>query len=141
MRLTTFLCLFVLAPFYAFSQFIPTDDGLTIIITDGTEAGKKSVLAPPSDQNFQAPIRPLGMADAIQSGAFIVRPEYGLPGFFLIFCVNDSISDTQGTVEINGQTYRGVYRLIRQKAYLDEEIPEGMQPYRITGTIFLLGVS
>ncbi|MEO0778216.1 MAG: hypothetical protein AAFW73_12545 [Bacteroidota bacterium] len=141
MRLTTFLSLFVLAPYFAFSQFIPTDDGLTIIITDGTEAGRKSVLAPPSDQTFQAPIRTLGMADAIQAGAFLIRPEYGLPGFFLIFCVNDSISDTQGSIEINGQTYRGVYRLIRQKAYLDEEIPEGMQAYRITGTIFLLGVS
>jgi len=42
---------------------------------------------------------------------------------------------------MNGKEYKGVYRLIRQKAALGEEIPEGMQPYQITGTIFLLGIS
>ena len=81
------------------------------------------------------------MADAIQAGAFIDRPQYGLAGFILVFCVNDSISGQQGRLFVNGEMHRGIYRLIRQKISLDEEIPEGMLPYRLSGTVFFLGIS
>ena len=90
-------------------------------MTDGTDLGRKSVLQPPDTSKFQAPIRSLGMTDAIQSGAFIIRPQYGTPGFLLIFCVNDSIGELQGTLHVNGKEYQGVYRLIRQKNSIDEE--------------------
>ena len=102
-------------PALLFAQFSPTDNGLTIIVTDGTNDGRNSQLQPPSDVNLQDPIRPLGMTDAIQAGAFLERPQYGINGFLLIFCVNDSIGGQQGTLNVKGQILNGVYRLIRQK--------------------------
>ena len=120
MRYTIILLLFAI-PYFSQAQFTPSKDSLTIIVTDGTDAGKKSALQPlQPDMDFNAPIRPLGMADAIQAGAFLIRPQYGKPGFFLIFCVNDSIDDLQGTLMMNGRTYKGVYRLIRQKSEVGE---------------------
>ena len=137
------IILFALLPMIGQAQFMPSQDSLTIIVTDGTDLGKKSAFQPedPGNTDFRDPIRPLGMANAIQAGAFLIRPQYGQAGFFMIFCVNDSIGDLQGTLIMNGKEYKGVYRLIRQKSAIDEEIPEGMQPYQITGTIFLLGIS
>lgn len=138
-----FIVFFLVLPLFSQAQFTTEiRDSLTIIVTDGTEIGKKSVLQPNSPgADFYDPIRPLGMADAIQAGAFLIRPEYGKAGFLLIFCVNDSIGDLQGTITMNGREYKGVYRLIRQKVAIDEELPEGTQPYRLSGTVFLLGVS
>ena len=81
------------------------------------------------------------MVNAIQAAAFLERPIYGKAGFLLIFCVNDSIGDQQGEHIENGQVYKGVYRLIRQKFTPEEPIPEGMAPYKLGGTIFILGVS
>ncbi len=134
------------------AQFQPVEkEQLTIIVTDGTDAGKRSeVVQTPkgvgpggaaNKLEFTDPIRPLGMSHAIQAAAFLERPIYGRAGFLLIFCVNDSIGDEQGTYETNGQTYKGVYRLIRQKFTPEEPIPEGMAPYMISGTVFILGVS
>ncbi len=124
------------------AQFAPTKKGLTIIVTDGTDAGKNSVLQPPdSTARFLDPIRPLGMADAIQAGAFIDRPQYGLTGFILVFCVNDAIGGEQGRLFVNGKVHKGIYRLIRQKISVDEAIPDGMLPYRLSGTVFFLGIS
>ncbi len=141
MRNIFYLFVFALTPMLTNAQFTPTEDGLTIIVTDGTFEGSDSEIQPPSDILFQAPIRPLGMADAIQAAAFLERPDYGLTGFILVFCVNDSIGGQQGTVNINGEVFDGVYRLIRQKITIDEEIPEGMTPYRLTGTVYFLGIS
>jgi len=81
------------------------------------------------------------MSDAIQAAAFLDRPDYGITGFLLVFCVNDSIGEQYGLLEVNGEMFRGVYRLIRQKLTRDEAIPEGMRPYRLTGTVFFLGIS
>ena len=137
------ICFLLSFPIISQAQFTTTlKDSLTIIVTDGTEIGKKSVLQP-NDPGavFNDPIRPLGMADAIQAGAFLIRPEYGKAGFLLIFCVNDSIGGLQGSIRMNGREYKGVYRLIRQKVGINEELPEGTQPYRLSGTVFLLGVS
>ena len=128
-------------PNLIFAQFSPTDDGLTIIVTDGTNDGRNSQLQPPSDVNLQDPIRPLGMTDAIQAGAFLERPDYGITGFILIFCVNDSIGGQQGTLDVKGQIMNGVYRLIRQKFIPNEAIPDGMTPFRLSGTVFFLGIS
>ena len=128
-------------PALLFAQFSPTDNGLTIIVTDGTNDGRNSQLQPPSDVNLQDPIRPLGMTDAIQAGAFLERPQYGINGFLLIFCVNDSIGGQQGTLNVKGQILNGVYRLIRQKCDPEEEIPEGMTPFRLSGTVYFLGIS
>ena len=124
------------------AQFTPSDNGLTIIVTDGTNNGKNSQPHPPSDVKLKDPIRPLGMTDAIQAGAFLERPDYGITGFILIFCVNDSIGGPQqGTLNVKGQIMNGVYRLIRQKITLSEEIPEGMTPFRLSGTVYFLGIS
>ena len=81
------------------------------------------------------------MAEAIQAGAFLDRPLFGVSGFLLIFCVNDSISGQQGDLVVNGETYKGVYRLIRQKLSPDEEVPQGMETYRLSGTVYFLGIS
>jgi hypothetical protein len=159
----------VLIPLFSFAQFEPVEkEKLTIIVTDGTDDGRKSEVQPSSydqvislrkntdgkgGQNakgakskddaivFTDPIRPLGMGPAIQAAAFLERPKLGRAGFLLIFCVNDSIGDNQGTYEANGETYKGVYRLIRQKFTVEEPIPKGMSSYMITGTLFILGVS
>jgi len=131
----------LLLPILSIAQFEPTEKGLTIIVTDGTIEGKVSTLQPPGNNDFTDPIRPLGMANAIQAGAFLDRPSYGLSGFLLIFCVNDSIEEEQGYLEVNGEIFRGIYRLIRQKLSPDEEIPEGMAPYRLGGTVYFLGIS
>lgn len=137
----------------ATAQFEPVEkEKLTIIVTDGTDAGKRSeVIQRPkgvkggegvvNTLEFSDPIRPLGMSNAIQAAAFLERPIYGRAGFLLIFCVNDSIGDEQGSYEANGETYKGVYRLIRQKFTPEEPIPENMAPYMISGTVFILGVS
>lgn len=130
-------------PVLASAQFSgsPTPKGLTVIVTDGTMDARHSPQRPPGNGRFQDPIRPLGMVDAIQAGAFVERPDYGLTGFILIFCVNDTVGGKQGSYTINGQTYRGIYRLIRQKIRVDEKIPEGMTTYRLAGTVFFLGIS
>ncbi len=135
-----FLCCLLL-PNLLQAQFTPSDKGLTIIVTDGTYTGKKSLQQPPDSAKFQDPIRPLGMTDAIQAGAFLDRPSFGQTGFILIFCVNDSIDDKQGMLNVNGEYFYGVYRLIRQRFTQDEEIPEGMAPYRLSGTVYFLGIS
>jgi len=90
---------------------------------------------------LDAPIRELGMTECIQAAAFLERPEYGKLGFMLIFSINDSIGGKQAVLEKNGTTYYGVYRLIRQKASNDEEVPTGMTSYQISGTFLLLGMS
>ena len=142
MRFILSLLALLVIPFFAQAQFTPSEKGLTIIVTDGTDSGKHSQLQPPGkDSLFLDPIRPLGMTDAIQCGAFLDRPTYGRAGFLLIFCVNDTIGGQQGMLVVNGKMERGVYRLIRQKIAIDEEIPEGMESYRLSGTVFLLGVS
>ncbi len=140
MRFIFSLLSLILLPFLAQAQFTTAENGLTIIVTDGTEIGKKSIQQAPGGE-FVDPIRPLGMADAIQAAAFLDRPSYGKAGFLLIFCVNDSVGDQQGILIINGKVERGVYRLIRQKNAIDEEIPEGMLPYRLSGKVYLLGLS
>lgn len=83
----------------------------------------------------------MGMVDAIQAAAFTERPEFGKAGFILIFCVNDTVGGKQGSITINGQTYKGIYRLIRQKNSVNERTPTGMTNYRLEGTVFFLGVS
>ena len=141
MRNYTYLLLCLLLPLFAQAQFTPTEKGLTIIVTDGTDAGKNSIQAPPSDLVFQDTIRSLGMTDAIQAAAFLERPQYGLAGFILIFCVNDAIDGKQGTFVVDGEVKLGVYRLIRQKISLEEGIPAGMAPYRLSGMVYFLGIS
>ena len=135
-----FFCLISL-PILSFAQFTPSEKGLTIIVTDGTLDGIKSTVQPPSDMRYQDPIRPLGMTEGIQAGAFIDRPDYGMAGFILVFCVNDSIGEQQGTLVVNGQLFYGIYRLIRQKRSIDEEIPEGMTGFKLSGTVYFLGIS
>ncbi|MEO1515188.1 MAG: hypothetical protein AAFV95_09240 [Bacteroidota bacterium] len=141
MRYLFFFLFCIAFSFQSQAQFTPTKDGLTILVTDGTQKGRQSIQAPPSDFVFRDPIRPLGMTDAIQAAAFLERPDYGLTGFILVFCVNDSIADEQGSLEINGEVYKGVYRLIRQKIAADEVIPLGMTTFRLSGTVFFLGIS
>lgn len=124
------------------AQFAGSDEGkFTVIVTDGTYSTKNSPQRTPGNGKFQDPIRPLGMVDAIQAGAFLERPDYGKEGFLLIFCVNESIGGKQGTLFINGEEFKGVYRLIRQKMKINEEIPPGMTHYRLEGTVFFLGIS
>lgn len=124
------------------AQFSKVDASqMTVIVTDGTYESTHSPQRAPGSAKYTDPIRSLGMADAIQAGAFTVRPQYGKMGYLLIFCVNDSVGDKQGTLELNGNTYYGIYRLIRQKLSADEEVPEGMTSYRIVGTVFFLGIS
>ncbi|MEL6865227.1 MAG: hypothetical protein AAFP19_12445 [Bacteroidota bacterium] len=141
------------------AQFKASEDGLTIMVSDGTQTGRNSDTQAPSDiptsydqvgrksgastsrLQFTDPIRELGMTECIQAAAFLERPEYGKVGFMLIFSVNDSIGGKQATLKVNGNSYKGVYRLIRQKTAVDEPIPEGMAAYRAIGTFFLLGIS
>lgn len=142
--LLTLCCLFFGAQLYG--QFTPTNQSnITIIVTDGTVSGKDSPLNISSGAGvgspFTDPIMALGMSDAIQAGAFLDRPRFGKAGFLLIFCVSDSIGGKQGTLMVNGRANKGVYRLIRQKMKKDEAIPKGMTAYRISGTIYILGIS
>lgn len=154
------LLVFVLLPTFIFAQFKPMDKGLTIYVTDGTDLGtnSKSRLTPKgynirankksgksrkaeSGARFTDIIRPLGMANSIQAAAFIDRPTYGKIGFLLIFCVNDSIGGRQGSIYENGEVYYGVYRLVRPKSSEDEVVPKGMTNYKLSGLVFILGVS
>jgi hypothetical protein len=137
------LVLFALCiPLLASAQFKGMDDsGLTVIVTDGTTVSKHAPQRPPGNQKFKDRIRPLGMVDALQAGAFVDRPEYGKVGFILIFCVNDTVGGKQGILNMNGQTYRGIYRLIRQRISANEKVPDGMTTYRLAGTVFFLGIS
>lgn len=129
-------------PFLASAQFAQMEkSGITIIVTDGTYDSQHSPQRAPGDARYTDPIRSLGMVDAIQAGAFTVRPKFGTVGFLLVFCVNDSVGGKQGTLEMDGNTYYGIYRLIRQKISIDEEVPEGMTSYRLKGTVFFLGIS
>ncbi|MEM9919170.1 MAG: hypothetical protein AAF990_13795 [Bacteroidota bacterium] len=141
MRYLLFLLCSFLLPSISQAQFTPSESGLTILVTDGTQQGRKSVQQAPGSVLLPDPIRPLGMTDAIQAAAFLERPDFGLMGFILVFCVNDSIDGRQGDLEINGEVYKGVYRLIRQKIAVDEVIPVGMTTFRLSGTVFFLGIS
>jgi len=154
-----FLLLFAFTSVHA--QFHPTETrkGLTIMVSDGTAMGKHSQIQPKSEiptsydyvtpksgegvngVTFNDPIRELGMTECIQAAAFLERPEYGKIGYMLIFSVNDSIGGKQALYTVNGETFKGVYRLIRQKTSYEEEIPQGMTGYSISGTFFLLGIS
>lgn len=141
MKNLLFMVLLVL-PFVASAQFAQMEKSeITIIVTDGTYDSQHSPQRAPGDAKYTDPIRSLGMVDAIQAGAFTVRPKYGTVGFLLVFCVNDSVGGKQGTLEMDGNTYYGIYRLIRQKISIDEEVPEGMTSYRLKGTVFFLGIS
>ena len=136
------IALALLLPALVQAQFSGSEKGgLTVIVTDGTIGGKNSPLRPPGDSRFQDPINPMGMVDAFQAAAFTEKPQYGKAGFILIFCVNDAIGGKQGTLNINGQTYKGIYRLIRQKHSPVEQLPKGMTTYRLSGTVFFLGIS
>lgn len=133
-------------PTQGFGQFTPINESkITIIVTDGTISGKDSPLNPGSEGNldsrFTDPIVSLGMTDAIQAGAFLDRPRFGKAGFLLIFSVSDSIGGKQGTLMVNGRAVKGVFRLIRQKMRENEPVPKGMTTYRISGTIYILGIS
>ena len=129
-------------PLLASAQFSQMEkSGITIIVTDGTYDSQHSPQRAPGDAKYTDPIRSLGMVDAIQAGAFTTRPKYVKFGFLLVFCVNDSVGGKQGTLEMDGNTYYGIYRLIRQKISVDEEVPEGMTSYRLKGTVFFLGIS
>jgi len=164
--LSIFICLLFLCT-SADAQFKLTEEGLTIIVTDGTESGRNSELRPPNelypkgktdkdvpdsyDQMggrfedgklvLKDPIRELGMADCIQAAAFLERPKYGITGFMLIFSLNDAIGGKQAELIKDGRTYYGVYRLIRQKLSSEEVVPVGMTSYQIAGTFLLLGIS
>ena len=136
------LLLLITSPILTFAQFSTVQDtDITIIVTDGTYDSTHSPQRAPGDAKFTDPIRSLGMTEAIQAGAFTVPPKYGKVGFLLVFCVNDSVGGKQGTLELNGNTYYGIYRLIRQKINSEEEVPEGMTMYFIKGTVFFLGIS
>ena len=137
------LFLVILFPLLAQAQqFSGSEKGnFTVIVTDGTYSNKNSPQRPPGGSKFKDPIRSLGMVDAIQAGAFLERPDFGKEGFLLIFCVNESIGGKQGSLFMNGETYKGVYRLIRQKMKANEETPPGMTLYRLEGTVFFLGIS
>lgn len=146
----TFLFLLSLLslPVLSQGQFTPdVSRPLTIIATDGTYSAKDSPINrtrgadPQPGQRFFDPIRPLGMKTALQAGAFLERPLYGKVGYLLIFSVNDSIGGQQGILEVNGQIVKGVYRLIRPMTSPDEDVPEGVTKYEVSGTIYLLGIS
>jgi len=145
---------------FAFSsinaQFSAADEELMIMVSDGTADGKNSKLiekrgdVPTSyDQVdgapklvLDAPIRSLGMTDCIQAAAFLERPKQGIVGYMLIFSVNDAIGGKQATLTMqDGQSYQGVYRLIKQKSSAEEPVPAGMTGYKVSGTFFLLGMS
>ena len=152
--LLTFCCVFF-ALTAANAQFEANDEDLMILVSDGTSDGKhskgiiKSNIPESYDQVdgakklvLDAPIRSLGMTDCIQAAAFLERPTHGILGYMLIFSVNDSIGGKQANITMsNGQTYSGVYRLIRQKTSAEEAIPAGMTTYSVSGTFFLLGMS
>ena len=151
--LLTFCCaLFVFTS--AQAQFSPSGDDLMIIVSDGTVDGKHSKTVTKSDipesydqitskgVQFTDPIRSLGMTDCIQAAAFLERPKFGKTGYMLIFSINDSIGGKQATLNAkDGQSYQGVYRIIRQKTNAEEPVPAGMTGYRVSGTFFLLGMS
>jgi len=145
------------------AQFQVGKDGLMITVSDGTDDGKHSAITPPNDiptsydnvgggkgggttakggPAFTDPIRSLGMTDCIQAAAFLERPIYGKVGFLLIFSINDSIGGQQASLLMpDGKTYKGVYRLVRQKTSSAEKAPEGMTNYKVEGTFFMLGIS
>ncbi|MEO1258860.1 MAG: hypothetical protein AAFZ15_08675 [Bacteroidota bacterium] len=151
-------CLFVCSA-TAIAQFQPTQEGLIIRVSDGTERGRNSELSTKGDiptsydvidgkkgaaanqSAFTDPIYEFGMSNCIQAAAFLERPVFGKAGFMLIFSLNDSIGGNQGTYTAGGQTYKGVYRLIRQKTSPSEVVPPNMTSYRIEGTFFLIGSS
>ncbi len=158
------LCIcFLLAFTSASAQFKSTKKGLTIIVSDGTDKGKNSDVLTPKDVPtsydhiagksgkkskavnnnivFKDPIRELGMTDCIQAAAFLERPKYGKLGYMLIFSINDAIGGKQATLVKDGKTYKGVYRIVRQKTSSREPVPEGMTTYRVKGTFLLLGIS
>jgi len=160
---------FVFAFTSANAQFKSTEKGLTIIVSDGTEKGKHSKVSNGKDiptsyeyisgkgkgkkgrnsaksksKNqliFTDPIRELGMTDCIQAAAFLERPKYGKKGFMLIFSINDSIGGKQATMVRDGKSYKGVYRLVKQRTSSKESIPKGMTTYQVQGTFLLLGIS
>ena len=161
--LLTFCCavFFISA---AQAQFKTEEKELMILVTDGTDYARSSDIVTPNDiptsyDNvgggkgkgnttskgglvFTDPIRSLGMTDCIQAAAFLERPVYGKLGFMLIFSINDSIGGKQAIYTAqDGKTYKGVYRLVRQKSSSDEAIPAGMTTYKVAGTFLLLGVS
>lgn len=157
--LLTFCCA-LLAFTTAQAQFHPDDEGLMIMVSDGTANGKNSDVITPKDipssygddggkttqpKNgivFTDPIRSLGMTDCIQAAAFLERPIYGKLGYMLIFSVNDAIGGKQATYTAqDGRSYQGVYRIVRQKSSAEEAIPAGMTTYKVAGTFFLLGTS
>lgn len=137
--------LLLATPWLASAQFAPKGgdggENLTVIVTDGTFKAHNSPQRPPSNAKYTDPIRPLGMVEALQAGAFLEAPRFGKAGFILVFCVNDSIGGKQGVLERNGTIYKGVYRLIRQRMSIDEPVPEGMTTYKLEGTVFFLGIS
>ncbi|MFK7770557.1 MAG: hypothetical protein AB8F94_00405 [Saprospiraceae bacterium] len=161
----SFCLLFI--SYTAQSQFQVDENGLTIIVTDGTDNGKNSEVFSKGDiptsydqiksrpgsarsgksgsvRNaivFNDPIRSLGMKDCIQAAAFLERPKFGKMGFMLIFSLNDAIGGKQAIHTENGKTYRGVYRLVRQKTSSKEVVPQGMTTYKVEGTFLLLGMS
>ena len=173
-HLSICICLFFFSV-SADAQFRLTDNGLTIIVTDGTDKGKNSEVLDGNDipgsydyvkgqgktngtgkgrggknsaksksknkMVFSDPIRELGMTDCIQAAAFLERPLYGKTGYMLIFSLNDSIGGKQASLVKDGKTYKGVYRLVRQKTSSDEIVPEGMTTYQVEGTFLLLGIS
>lgn len=150
------LCCMLLVFTTANAQFTPSGKDLMIVVTDGTDSGRNSEVIQPRDipssyDNsgnpgnslvFTDPIRSLGMTDCIQAAAFLERPVYGKIGYMLIFSISDAIGGKQATLTMqDGRTYRGVYRLIRQKTSPDEPVPPGMTNYQVVGTFFLLGIS
>lgn len=149
-------CCMLLAFTTVNAQFTPTERELMIVVTDGTDSGRNSEVTQPMDvpssydytENpgssvaFTDPIRSLGMTDCIQAAAFLERPMYGKMGYMLIFSLSDAIGGQQATLTMqDGRTYKGVYRLIRQKTSPDEPVPPGMTSYQVVGTFFLLGIS
>jgi len=156
-------CCLLFFSYAAQSQFQVDENGLTIIVTDGTENGKNSEIYSRNDiptsydqigsgqsgksgstknaMIFNDPIRSLGMKNCIQAAAFLERPKFGKIGFMLIFSLNDSIGGKQAIHIENGKTYKGVYRLIRQKTSEEEVVPQGMTTYKVEGTFLLLGMS
>ena len=166
MRYLSLCICFLLALTSASAQFKSTKKGLTIIVSDGTEegrnsdvltskdiptsydyvggkSGKKSAAAAKkkNEVEFTDPIRELGMTDCIQAAAFLERPKYGKTGFMLIFSINDAIGGKQATLVKGGKTYKGVYRIVRQKTSAKEPTPKGMATYQVKGTFLLLGMS
>jgi len=148
------------------AQFSTEEEELMIMVSDGTDDGKHSNPIIPGEATapgtrakgaagskgkkspkkneliLNAPIRSLGMSNCIQAAAFLERPSHGILGFMLIFSINDSIGGRQASLTMpNGETYQGVYRIIRQKITDDEIVPKGMTTYNIAGTFFLLGIS